>query len=800
MKLTKRVSGFCLLLLLLMQVPYFASGQTDTSSIQGKFDTYRQQVLQEKIFVHTDKAFYFSGEILWFKIYCVDATFHKPIDVSKVAYIELLDNENKPLLQAKIELKNGSGNGSFYLPLSVNSGNYKMRAYTNWMKNFPAEYFFDKNVSIVNTLKTAVKSPQQADDHYDIQFFPEGGNLVQGIQSKVAFRIVNTVGHGINFSGKVVDENNNIIESFRPAKFGIGNFLFTPVAGHSYKAIIYPESKDSLVKELPAIHDFGYVMSLSEQENGNLEVKIQTNTKSAFTNEQVFLFVHTRQMIKVAEKINLVNGIAEFKIDKKILGEGISTITLFNINKQPLSERLYFKRPLQNLIIDVVPNAGKYSPRGKVSLEINTHNAAGIAESAELSVSVYKHDLLQTIDPVTIFNYLWLSSDLAGNIESPEYYFNNSGVEIDQEMDNLMLTNGWRRFNWDDLLKNKIPVFHFLPEYEGHIIRGKISDVRSNIPAGNVLTYLAVPANHSQFYNSTSNANGEISFYTHNFYNTGEIVVQPACEAENYFKLLVEDPFSESYTPNNSPSLLISGKLQNEFLEHSIAMQVQNIYTGKRLSQLKESKTDSIPFYVTADRKYLLDDYTRFGTMEEVIREYVSGVSLNKKKNSFFIKLANDQKMEYFGKDPLVLFDGIPVCDFTDIINYDPLQIKKIEVVNKKYYSGPLEFDGIISFTTYKGNHPDLKLNPNALAIDYEGLQKQRQFYSPVYEAKSTVTDHIPDFRNLLYWSPDIRTNALGKAQASFFTSDQTGEYIIIVQGLTPNGNAGVKHSYLFVK
>jgi hypothetical protein len=598
----------------------------------------------------------------------------------------------------------------------------------------------------------------------------------------------------------VVDENNKIITSFHPAKFGIGNFLFTPVAGHFYKAIINPEGKDSILKDLPAIHDFGYVMSLSDKENGNLEVIIQTNTKSAFTNEQVFLFVHTRQMIKVAEKINLVNGIARFKIDKNILGEGISTLTLFNINKQPLCERLYFKRPKQNLTIEVVTNAEQYSPRGKVSLEINTRNAAGIAESADLSVAVYKYDSLQTIDPVTVFNYLWLSSDVAGKIESPEYYFNNSGAEIELEMDNLMLTHGWRRFKWDDLLQNKIPAFQFLPEYEGLIICGKITDLRTNIPAGNILTYLSSPGNHSQFYNNTSNALGEISFYTHNFYNSGEIIIQPACELESIYKLSIENPFSEYYSTNRLPSLLVSGKLQKEFLEHSIGMQVQNIYLGKTLSQFKELTTDSLAFYQKPDRKYFLDEYTRFGTMEEVIREYVSGASLTKKKNSFYIKLANDQKMEFFEKNPLVLFDGIPVCDFTEIVNYDPLQVKKIEVVNKKYYSGPLEFDGIISFTTYKGNHADLKLNPNALVIDYEGLQKQRQFYSPVYEAKSQAAGRVPDFRNLLYWSPDTRTNANGKAQTRFYTSDQTGKYVIMVQGLTSNGNAGFITSSLIVK
>jgi len=367
-------------------------------------------------------------------------------------------------------------------------------------------------------------------------------------------------------------------------------------------------------------------------------------------------------------------------------------------------------------------------------------------------------------------------------------------------MDNLMLTQGWRRFIWDDVLQNKTPVLEFLPEYEGHIIQGKITDIRTNEPAGNMLTYLSMPGYQFQFYNSTSNSKGELSFYTHDFYKSGDIVVQPACEYEPFYKLEIENPFSEKYTANPTPDLLISARQNEEFLNHSIGMQVQNIYSGKALSEFAESITDSLAFFERPDRKYFLDDYTRFATMEEVIREYVSGVTLTKKKNNFYVKLGNDQQMSIFDNGPLVLLDGIAVCDFTDIINYDPLKVKKIEILNRKYYSGPLEFEGIISFSTYKGNYADLKLNPNALVIDYDGLQKQRQFYSPVYDSQKQISNRVPDFRNLLYWSPNINTNTNGKASLSFYTADQTGEYIIMIQGLSANGNSGSQIIPLIVK
>ena len=148
----------------------------------------------------------------------------------------------------------------------------------------------------------------------------------------------------------------------------------------------------------------------------------------------------------------------------------------------------------------------------------------------------------------------------------------------------------------------------------------------------------------------------------------------------------------------------------------------------------------------------------------------------------------------------MVLLDGIPVCDFNKIMDYDPSMLKKIEIVNRKYYAGEEVFGGIISFSTYKGNYADLKIVPNALLMEYDGLQVQREFFSPVYEAGSQKKIRQPDFRNLLYWSPDISTDALGKARLSFYTSDLSGNYIIMVQGITSNGIAGSQVSTLQVK
>ena len=130
-----------------------ANSQINTGKLEETFGRYAEHALQEKLYMHVDRNFYLAGDILWCKLYVVDASLHQPLDISKVAYVEVLDENNTPALQAKIRLQNGKGNGSLSLPVSIKSGNYKIRTYTNWMKNAGPDYFFEKMITIVNAQK-----------------------------------------------------------------------------------------------------------------------------------------------------------------------------------------------------------------------------------------------------------------------------------------------------------------------------------------------------------------------------------------------------------------------------------------------------------------------------------------------------------------------------------------------------------------------------------------------------------------------------------------------------------------------
>ena len=143
-----------------------------------------------------------------------------------------------------------------------------------------------------------------------------------------------------------------------------------------------------------------------------------------------------------------------------------------------------------------------------------------------MSVAVYLTDSLQPVQEINLLNYLWLSSDLKGTIESPQYYFENPGAEVDKATDNLMLTQGWRRFKWEDVLKNTTPSFTFLPEHEGHIITGKVSPKIAGLPDTGINVYLSVPGKNFRFSNNTSSASGYIRFNVEKFYGSHEIIAQ----------------------------------------------------------------------------------------------------------------------------------------------------------------------------------------------------------------------------------------------------------------------------------
>ncbi len=411
--------------------------QPGRDSLLSAFSGYQRQAPQEKLFVHIDKTFYLAGETVWFKIYDVDASLNQPLAISGISYIELLDTDRKPILREKIEMNDGKGNGSFRVPSNIQSGKYNFRAYTNWMKNFSPDYYFSQQLTIFNTLKESATPAAPAPKAYDIRFFPEGGNLVNGLPSVVAFKATGPNGKGIPCQGVLIDQTRDTLIHFQTARFGMGKFTFTPVKGKDYQALI--NIGDAVVVErLPTAYDQGYTMHLEEVDEHQLRVTVHARLTSSVP--VIYLFVHTRGLLKNVRANTMANGEAGFLLNKDSLGDGISHFTVFNGDRQPVCERLYFSQPGKQLHIAVNTATTAYPTRHKITVDLSTTDPSGHPVQADLSMSVFQIDSFQSVPGENILNYLLLTSDLNGIVESPSYYFDHPGPETAEALDFLMLT------------------------------------------------------------------------------------------------------------------------------------------------------------------------------------------------------------------------------------------------------------------------------------------------------------------------------------------------------------------------
>jgi hypothetical protein len=755
--------------------------QDDLNTLATSFNRYFQHINQEKLFVQTDKSFYVAGEILWFKIYSADITSNKPLDISKVVYTEILDTTNKPVLQAKTGMSGGNGNGSFYLPLTLHSGNYKLRAYTNWMKNEGPDCFFEKIITIVNVQRITEQPASEASTTYNIQFFPEGGNLVAGLESKVAFKVWDNNGKGVSATGTILD-NGNTVTTFSTSHAGMGSFNFKPASNHTYKAVIQKEGGKTITKGLPSAYSTGMVMHISNDAD-NVNVRIQSNDSSS---DAVYLIVHSGSSIKLAEKGILQNGSTTFRFNQSLVSDGVSHFTVFNENRQPLCERLYFKKPAAYLNIASTFSESEYEKRSKVNITIASPSLT-IKDSAMLSMAVYRLDSIQSIDENTINTYLLLSSELKGYIEDIQYYF-GEGKQNSEDLDNLLLINGWRRFNWENVFSSSKPMFTYVPEFNGHIITGKVMNSKTGKGEKEIETYLSVPGLRTEFVPTLSENDGSIKFEMKDFFGSSEIIAQTKEQSDKY-RIQINNPFSTAYSTNPVPLFRLPGQYPNTLNEQSISMQVQNIYSLNKLNQFDPPIIDTAAFYLSPDSKYNLEDYTRFTTIEEILREYVILVNLTKHNGKYHIQVFDKGNQVPFTEDPLVLLDGVPVLNLNKLLNVDPLKLRSLEVVQKKYFLGPTTSNGILNWKSYNGDMADYELDPSAVIMDYEGLQLKREFYAPEYN--NDKSSSIPDFRNVLYWNPNIKLFNNKEQTLSFYTSDLPGKYAVVIQGISSTGFSG---------
>lgn len=747
-------------------------------------------MFQEKLYLHTDRTSYLTGETMWFKTYRVDASGHSLIDWSKILYVEILDKNQTPVLQAKFPLDRNGSDGSLFLPASLTSGNYVLRAYTNWMKNSGADFFFNQAITILNPFVPldGVQDSVQTKLTYDAQFFPEGGDLVYGLESVVGVRVVDTRGHGVVCKGAVLNEQNDTVSRFSTSKFGLTKFLFTPQKSSTYHVNLVDRDKKLHQYSLPSPRAEGYVMHVADTEDNKIRV-IVTGTNN--NKQTLYVLGHTRQKLKLQQKVVMQNGRAAFEFDESLLEAGVSVITVFDDNLKARCERLYFKAPSESERVSVHVSGNPYLTKARqpVTLDFSFLENIDTIRNGVFSMSVYKLDSLD-LPAENISEYLCLTSDLSGSVEQPAYYFSRDASRDDIE--NLMLTHGWRRFDWDKIQKKNVQS-QFMPEIGGHLITAQITEKESGKAADRVPVYITFMGNPVNTYVSQSQE-GRILFETEPITGNRSLIAQSDPNSKGVFRIELDDPFFDKAS-FVAPRFNLTSQQIQALEQRSIHMQVQNLFYGN--ADVREATYPYKAFYGKPDETYQLDDYTRFPTLEEVMREYVPGIRVKKRKDDFHLSIIDQVNKASFSDDPLVLVDGVPVFDINKLMEIDPLKLKQLDVIKKRWYLNAMAYDGIVSFTSYKGDLAAYQPSEQALLVNYKGLEATREFFSPQYSIDKSGTETLPDARRVLFWS----TGALNpQHKVKFFTSDIAGEYRIVIQALSGKGLPGHYSTTFIVK
>lgn len=726
----------------------------------------------EKTYLHVDRSFYITGETIWFKAYVIGNGNPSLSTISKVAYVELLDAQQQALLQAKIEIENGSGNGSWVIPGSLPTGQYIIRVYTQWQRQQSPDTWFHKTIRIVNPDKGLPKAAAPMASW--VLFYPEGGELVNGLSSQVAFLLLGEDGQPVDGNGELLNAKKEKIADLETSHEGMGRFRFTPEAGQTYTVRIITRQQKEIAAPVPAAQSKGWVLHYAAGPSAYLEVFQAGENGGRFQ-----LVIHNGEKTLKAFTASSSKEGNRFPFSIEELPAGISYVTLFNEKGEPMAERLLFRRPDSTGTI-LQSDSTQYHTRTKISLQLQEKGVA------DLSAAVFRIDSLQDLPTDNIIHYVFLTSHLMGYHRPADYYFSEKAEAL-KVADLLLLTYGWRSFNSEAYNHPLVTT----PEYGGHLVTGTITDKRTGLPAPGIAVYLSVPGERFHFANSVSDREGKIRFELQRSYGTENIIVQTQHTKDSTYQITINSPFATDKTSRILPAFSLNKSLQPLLEDYAREQNLQQAFSAKQAPVFyMPGLKDTTMFYGKPDKTYLLDDYVRFTTMEEVMREYISEVMVRKSQGDFRFRVLNAPFKQFFENSPLVLLDGVPVFNSNKIIAFDPLKIRKMDILTRRYYQGAIAFDGIVSLSTYEGSLGGFELDPSALIIDYAGLQLQRQFNAPVYDSPEQKTSPLADQRHLLYWNPYLKTDTNGKLQFNCYSSDLPGDYVVVVQGMSASGKA----------
>ncbi|WP_041620144.1 hypothetical protein [Paludibacter propionicigenes] len=857
--------GFCLII----QV----SGQSNDTIVNklvqyvSIVDHFSKNLPQEKVYLHFDNSTYYQGDDIWFSCYLVASGFHKTSTLSQTLYVELLNPGGEVIDKQILKVENGRCHGSFKLSkLPFYSGFYEVRAYTKYMLNFGEETIFSRTFAVYDkptkpgayeekslmkygrgSYPVLRKAPVK-EKAVTLKFFPEGGNLVAGVTSQVAFEATDAYGNPIEVSGQVIGENKETIVRFKSVHDGKGVFTYTPTKALSTqknKADKFPQAtldykEKKYTFDLPAVHPQGIVLkvdNLSSPDSIGVSVLSNNDTPSGIFGLVLLSgsYLHEYMMIDTSEGKPI-----DFRICKTNFPAGVLRLILFNSQGQILCDRLLFIHQTEKLNIQAKMDKKSYNPNEQINMQFALTERDTIPVETTFSVSV--KDKQNDVKPdQDIQSNLLLMSEIKGYVHNPDYYFESNDSIHQRALDLLLMVQGWHRFNWAWVDDTKPFQLKHQPE-KGIEINGQVVSFIRSIPKPNVKvsSLISQKDDSTKLFNSfteyfVTDSLGRFSFNA-DVQGRWEMIfaVREKRKKKDYRtvldKLFSPSPKQYRYTdlfshiPNPEEDNPIVTDALLRAVNDSTAIAVPKInydsvakkgVQGKML-HLKEvvvkAKKHSKEKDILENRSKSLAYYDVYAEQDKVLDQ--GGVTEDF-LGDFLVKKNKDFSWLYHGPDKILRYKtklAFLVVDYKMTYREESFNTPKnlrAECVKSMYISedersivnyvvpiewkdpveGPPSLYGCVVFIEiFPDWNSPTQPGKGVRKTWLDGYSQVKEFYSPNY----SILPPEEDYRRTLYWNPSIKTDKDGKALIQFYNNSSCKSFSISAETITPRGVIGV--------
>lgn len=668
------------------------------------------------------------------------------------------------------------------------------------------ELITDISLNDKDFISSAFKLKPVSSDANDVQFFPEGGEIVEGLASRIAFKAINGKGSSIDVKGTINDNTGTKVTDFSSAHAGMGSLYLNAEPGKTYKANVTFSNGTTKSFDLPKAQASGIVAQVNNTDSLAFNLKIIANDPYYTSNKGKTLFIVATHegVIYYAAKTKLNTQVTAAKIPKDKFPAGIVQITLFNETGEPTSERLAFNYQPNALKLSLKSDLPAYKQRQKVKLAVLAKNA-GVNAEGNFSISVIDEQKVPVNEnsEITILSALLLTSDLKGYVEQPNYYFNKTNDKKLADLDVLLLAQGFRRFAYKDILAAKFPPVSFLPEQDMRIT-GTLRD-RTGMPVRKGGLRLTVPGTTISAETLTS-PSGIFTFTNLNIPDSSEVTINAKYSANGSNLMIILDPqpapqlTRDIYSPDEVVNIdsAMAPYLNNSKKQYSFLRTLKEV----KIESAKPKKPSHADYPALSGLSSIMsttiegDRFSGCNMFAMCLQSMATGLTFY--ENAFYVT----RDYNAGSRVPVQIFlNGMPI-DYFGLSSVNAAEVESVEVftkdelgtVNRMYNTNGVLVINLkkapkgqkLSMEEFKKLIPQ----PNVIKFTPKGFAKQREFYAPKY-VNPAATYNFNDLRSTIYWNPKVVTTAEGGLSLEYYNADGKGTYRAVIEGVDKNGNVG---------